>query len=161
MSTDDDHKDQVEIVPSHVRVLANGTWKDTITGKFLPGHKPTTGIAVGDSQRASQMAARRRELAAIAARQALADRAQSEGLQRSPVAAYGLLAGIAYDAASANMMDKPREGVEAGKFALRLAQMLPEADKQAANVAAVQVILAPEVGAWLEAAEWRGDDDAG
>ena len=98
----------------------------------------------GDSKRASELSARRTELAGKAARQALADKAAEQGLSRSPVAAFGLLAGAAYDASLANLMDKPREGVEAGKFALRLAHMLPEADKQQTIGVAVQVVLSPE-----------------
>ena len=123
-------------------------------GHFLPGYKPTSSI-VG-SQQASAMATRRHELAAISARQALAQRAEAEGLQRSPVAAFGLLAGAAYDASLANLMDKPREGVEAGKFALRLAGMLPEADKQQNIGVAVQIVLAPEAASFVEGV-WRED----
>ena len=102
------------------------------------------------------MAVRRQELAGKAARQALALKAQEQGLACSPVAAYSLLAGQAYDASLANLMDKPREGVEAGKFALRLAGMLPADDRQAQAVAAVVIQLAPEArefveGVWHEA----------
>jgi len=136
-----------EIVPSHVRVLSNGTWLDTQTHKFLPGHKPTTGIMPGDSVRAGELSARRIEKAGRLARQALAERAEAEGLQRSPAAAYGVLAGLAYDSATANMLDKPREAVEAGKFSLRLARMLPSEEKQQ-NVQAVQIVLAPEAAAY-------------
>ena len=119
-------------------------------GHFLPGYAPNTGIMRGDSRRGSELAARRQELAGKAARQALALKAQEQGLACSPVAAYGLLAGAAYDASLANLMDKPREGVEAGKFALRLAGMLPEADKQQTIGVAVQVVLAPEARAFVE-----------
>jgi hypothetical protein len=55
-------------------------------------------------------------------------------------------------------MDKPREGVEAGKFALRLAGMLPADDRQAVAQAAVVIQLAPEAvsfveGVWAAAGE--------
>ena len=143
-------------VPGRVRVLSNGTLLDTETHRFLPGVIPTTGIQRGDSKRASELAARRHELAGKAARQALADKAAAQGLQRSPVAAYGLLAGEAYDSALANMMDKPREAAEVSKLALRLAGMLPADDRQAQAVAAVVIQLAPEArefveGVWHEA----------
>jgi hypothetical protein len=83
-------------------------------------------------------------LAGKAARAALALKAQEQGLACSPVAAYGLLAGEAYNSALANMMDKPREAAEVSKLALRLAHMLPEADKQQTIGVAVQVVLSPE-----------------
>jgi len=141
-----------------VRVLANGTPVDS-RGRFLPGAQPTTAIAKGDSARGRELAARLREKCAASARLALAERAEAEGLQRSPAAAYGLLAGEAYDSARANIMDKPREGVEAGKFALRLGQLLPTEDKTQ-NVQAVQIVLAPEAASYarslLEAEEQAG-----
>ena len=119
-----------------IEVLANGTLRGK-GGKFLPGSKPTT--AIQTSEQGKALANRRTELAAASARHALAERARAEGLKASPVAAYGLLAGEAYDSARANIMDKPREAVEAGKFALRLASMLPSEDKTASANVAVQV----------------------
>lgn len=111
-------------------------------GHFLPGQQPPAMIR--SSEQAAAMARRKHELAAIAARKALAQKAEERGVQRSPIAAVGLLAGKAYDAAIAGFdgdhviladgaeYDKPdrRGAVEAGKFALRLADMLP-ADERA------------------------------
>lgn len=146
--------DQPEHGTERVRVLANGTLLDTVTGRFLPGSKPTTGIAPGDSRRARELSTRRHELAAREARRALAERAAADGLQRSPVAAYGVLAGMAYDSALANMLDKPREAVEAGKFTLRLAGMLPEVDRAAVSQTAVVINLAPDAAGFVDSV-WR------
>ena len=121
-------------------------------GHFLKGYAPNTGIMRGDSQRAGELNARRQELAASKARAALVE-AYTEHTGKPggrPSDAYGELAGEFARSALANAMNKPREGVEAGKFALRLAKMLPEADK-AANVAvAVQIVLAPEAASFIE-----------
>ena len=144
-------------VPGRVRVLANGTLLDTETHRFLPGSKPTT--AIQGSEDGRRLANRRQELAGKAARQALALKAQEQGLACSPVAAYGLLAGEAYDSALANMLDKPREAAEVSKLALRLAGMLPADDRQAQAVAAVQIVLAPEVARFIEGV-WREGGEA-
>lgn len=137
-------------------VLSNGTLKDPVTGHFMPGSKPAT--AIGSSERGRELARRKHELAAIAARQALAQRAEKHGVQRSPVAAVGLLAGKAYDAALAGFegdhviladgaeYDKPdrRGAVEAGKFALRLADMLPADEKQQQSAPTITVSISGE-----------------
>ena len=136
-----------------VRVLSNGTPVDS-RGRFLPGVKPAT--AIQGSEQGRQLRQRQVEQGAIAARRALAERAAEQGVQRSPAAAVGLLAGMSYDASLANLMDKPREGVEAGKFALRLAGMLPADDRQAAAVAAVVIQLAPEARDFVEGV-WHED----
>jgi len=118
-------------------------------GHFLPGYRPTSSIAT--SEQARSMGLRRNELAAQKARAAIAEAyEQHTGKPGRPTDAYGELAGEFARSALANAMNKPREGVEAGKFALRLAKMLPEADK-AANVAvAVQIVLAPEAASFIE-----------
>ena len=35
---------ETQEIPDNVIVMANGTWKDKTTGRFLPGVKPTTAI---------------------------------------------------------------------------------------------------------------------
>ena len=141
-----------------VRVLANGTPVDS-KGRFLPGVKPAT--AIQGSEDGRRLANRRQELAGKAARQALALKAQEQGLACSPIAAYGLLAGEAYDSALANMLDKPREAAEVSKLALRLAGMLPADDRQAQAVAAVQIVLAPEVARFIEGVWHEGGEAEG
>ncbi len=119
-------------------------------GHWLPGYKPTTSIM--SSEQGSQLAHRRQELAAVKARAALVE-AYTEHTGKPggrPTDAYGELAGEFARSALANAMNKPREGVEAGKFALRLAGMLPEADKQQAIGVAVVIQLAPEAASFVE-----------
>jgi len=118
-------------------------------GHFLPGYKATSAIAT--SQQASAMNQRRNEVAASKARASLAlAYEQHTGKPGRPTDAYAEIAGEFARSALANAMDKPREGVEAGKFALRLARMLPEADKQQNIGVAVQIVLAPEAASFVE-----------
>ena len=133
-------------------------------GRFLPGQLPATAIMPGDSQRGRLLAKRRQEAGARAAREALADRAAERGLQRSPVAAVGLMAGMAYEAGLSGFVGDRvvnadgsewtrvdrRGGVVAAALALKLADMLPE-DRQRAAVAAVQVVVT--AGGRLDAVE--------
>jgi hypothetical protein len=140
--------------PPHVRVLSNGAWYDNNTHRITKGGGiPTTGIQRGDSKRAAEMNAIRREKAARLSRLEIAERAmraKDDGVQLAAPDAVGYLAGEAYASSLANMMDKPREAVDAGKFALKLADMLPVDDRQAGGtVTAVQINIAPEVGRWL------------
>jgi len=124
-------------------VLANGTLKDPETGRFLPGSRPTSVIA--SSEQARSMVRRKQELGAIAARKALAEKAAENGLQRSPAAAVGLAAGTLYEAAMTVAPEgKVREAVEGFRMALRLGDMLPADDKQAAG-ARISIDLAPDV----------------
>ena len=123
-------------------------------GRWLPGQRPTTGIVPGDTARASAMAKRLHEKRAIAARNALADRAAERGLARSPVAAAGLLAGMAFEGALSGFSgDKVvnadgsewyrvdrRGGVAAGTLALKLADMMPQ-ERNVQQVALQQVVV--------------------
>jgi hypothetical protein len=141
------------VPPPNVRVLANGTWYDNDTHRFVKGGYPSTGIQRGDSKRAHEMNVIRREKAAIASRKAIAAAAtlaKDNGVQYTPAAAVGYLAGEAYTSSLANMMDKPREAVDAGKFALRLADLMPVDEKQQQFAVGVQIVLASDVGAWLD-----------
>lgn len=133
-----------------LRVLSNGTLFDPVRGRFVAGGKPTT--AIQDSAAGRQLGLRRQEIAAQKARAALVEAyTQHTGKPGGrPSDAYGELAGEFARSALANAMNKPREGVEAGKFALRLAKMLPEADKQQNIGVAVQIVLAPEAASFVE-----------
>jgi hypothetical protein len=122
-------------------VLRNGTLKDPVTGHFLSG--PVTG-KITSSEMGSQMARRRHEKARVAARIALAEAAERKGVQRSAVAAVGLLAGKAFDGAVAGFEGEEvqladggsynkrdlRGGKEAAKFALQLAGLLEDERQQ-------------------------------
>jgi ABC-type branched-subunit amino acid transport system substrate-binding protein len=140
--------------PAHIRVLSNGAWYDNVTHRITKGGGiPTTGIQRGDSNRAREMNAIRREKAARRSRQEIVERAmraKDDGIQLAAPAAVGYLAGEAYASALANMMDKPREAVDAGKFALKLADMAPQEDRQSGPIAAVQIIMAPEAKEFVE-----------
>ena len=143
--------------PPNIRVLKNGSWYDMDRHRLTAGGNITTAIPKGDSARGRELALIRVEKAKAASRKALAEVAEELGLDKSSVKAVGALAGESYKSAMANMMDKPREAVEAGKFALRLADMLPQADVQQGPIAAVQIIMAPEAqsfvdGLWTEEA---------
>jgi hypothetical protein len=120
-------------------------------GHFLPGYKPTSSIV--SSEQGRQLGLRRQEVAAQKARKALVEAYEQHTGKpggRSPDA-YGELAGEFARSAFANAMNKPREGVEAGKFALRLAHMLPEADKAAQVQVGVVIQLGDELRkAWLD-----------
>ena len=117
-------------------------------GRFLPGQQPPGMIR--SSEQASALAKRRHELAGIAARKALAEKAQEQGAQRSSIAAVGLLAGVMYDGAIANAMDKPREAVAAGRFCLQLADMAPASSRQAATASAPDALMVSGAGlSWL------------
>ena len=109
-------------------------------GRFLPGSVPSGTIRT--SERGRELAQRRHEVARIKARQAIADAyAEHAGKQGArPTDAYAGMADEFARSAYANALDKPREAVEAGKFALRLADMLP-ADERATAVAAVSLTL--------------------
>lgn len=86
--------------------------------------RPPGTIPITTSARGRELAQRRIIKAEQAARLAIAEKAEQQGVQRSSAAAVGLLAGTWYDAALANAMDKPRESVIAGKAALGLAGMV-------------------------------------
>jgi predicted transcriptional regulator len=149
-------------------VLKNGTLKDPVTGHFLTGpdaeHKP---IAKGDSAAASALATRRHQQSQVAARNALAEEAERRGVQRSAVAAVGLLAGKAYAGAVAGFEGEEvqladggsylrrdlRGGKEAGKFALQLAGMLPAEERGAQVVVPIQVNVSPELYRWAHGDE--------
>jgi hypothetical protein len=135
--------------PPHIRVLANGAWYDNNLHHIVSGGGvPTTGIT--SSARAHELNAKRREMVALKSRKEIARRAteaKNDGLQYAPTDAVGYLAGEAYASSLANMMDKPREAVDAGKFALRLADMQPADEKVGGPVAAVQIVLSPEAAA--------------
>jgi len=122
-------------------VLSNGTLKDPITGRFLKGSRPTTGIMPGDSNRAREMNQRRQVLAQQKARAKMVE-AYTEHTGRpggQPSDAYGEIAGEFTRSALANAMDKPRDAVHAAKLALRLAAMLPEDEKRTVPVVAIQI----------------------
>ena len=144
--------------PPNIRVLKNGTLYNMDTHRIAPGGGVTTAIPKGDSARGRELALRRVELAKAASRKALAEVAEELGIDKSPVKAVGALAGESYRSAMNNMQDKPREAVEAGKFALRLADMLPQVESQQGPIAAVQIVMAPEAqsfvdGLWTETEE--------
>ena len=92
------------------------------------------------------MAHRRVELAKVKARKALVE-AYQEHTNRPggrPTDAYGELAGEFARSAYANAMNKPREAVEAGRFALRLAGMEPAEERAERSGAAVVLELSAE-----------------
>ena len=106
-------------------VLSNGSLKDPKTGQFLPGIRPTS--AISSTERARELAGLRQQKAAQHARKALVEAVAAAGYDaRGPAQATGLIAGEFARSALANAMDKPRDAVSAAKFALRVADMLPD-----------------------------------
>jgi hypothetical protein len=86
------------------------------------------------------MRERQRILGQQAARQALAIKAQENGLSRSPAAAVGLAAGTLFEAAMTVAPEgKVREAKEGFAYAIRLADLQPADDKAAVRTVAVQV----------------------
>jgi len=113
-------------------------------GHFLPGYRPTSSIV--SSQQGRDMRARLTEAGQRSARQALADKAKENGLQRSPAAAVGLAAGTLFEAAMTCAPDgKVREAKEGFSYAIRLAGMQPADEKQAMVVVPVQINIGPEL----------------
>jgi len=116
-------------------VLRNGTLKDPITHRFLPGKAPTTAIKTSEQGRA--MNRRRLELAEQKARAGLVAAYEHHTGKAGgrPSDAYGELAAEFARSALANAMDKPRDATAAAKLALSLARMAP-ADHQQQSAAA-------------------------
>ena len=116
-------------------VLRNGTLKDPITHRFLPGQAPTTAIKTSEQGRA--MNRRRLELAEQKARAGLVAAYEHHTGKAGgrPSDAYGELAAEFARSALANAMDKPRDATAAAKLALSLARMAP-ADQQQQQPAA-------------------------
>ena len=126
---------QGSVVQPTVIVLRNGTLKDPITHRFLPGKAPTTAIKTSEQGRA--MNRRRLELAEQKARAGLVAAYEHHTGKAGgrPSDAYGELAAEFARSALANAMDKPRDATAAAKLALSLARMSP-ADQQQQQPAA-------------------------
>jgi len=116
-------------------VLRNGTLKDPITHRFLPGKAPTTAIKTSEQGRA--MNRRRLELAEQKARAGLVAAYEHHTGKAGgrPSDAYGELAAEFARSALANAMDKPRDATAAAKLALSLARMSPADQQQQQPVA--------------------------
>jgi hypothetical protein len=126
-------QEQDAVVERKPIVLKNGTLKDPVTGHFLPGSKPTT--AIMSSAQGKALSVRRQEAGQRYAREALARKAEENGLARSPAAAVGLAAGTLFEAALTVAPEgKVREAREGFMGAIRLAGML-SADERAPAVA--------------------------
>lgn len=146
-------------IPPNIRVLKNGAWYDMDRHRLTAGGDIKTAITT--SERGRELNEIRREKIARLARKEIARRAEqakADGKSMMPSEAVAYLAGEAFDSALANMMDKPREAVEAGKFALRVSDTMPKDEQQRGPVAAVQIIMAPEAkdfvdGLWTEDGE--------